>query len=229
MNKILVIGFKFLIISIISCKEYGTDSILVIEVENNINNDESFRLSNLDCELEYVVLETTSEAMLMDIWFLDLSDDYIVVSDRDKCLLFDRNGNFISKIGSQGKGPGENGAFTQVKVFKDKIFLPDGFSNVMNIFNINGEFINSLKSPGKFYVLNSNSWMPVTDSTYLVHIPNIIGDEENRIVLIDNNGEILQKYANTTFYTNGRDKAIFLTSATFYKLYTKIPRKEKRT
>jgi hypothetical protein len=51
-------------------------------------------------------LETTPDAMLMDIRFLDISDDYILVSDRDKCLLFDRSGRFISKIGSKGRGPG---------------------------------------------------------------------------------------------------------------------------
>jgi hypothetical protein len=194
-----------------------TGGITKIEIEKNIDNFLPFTISDLDCEIEYVVLETTSESMLIGVWSVDISDDYILVADRDKCLLFDRNGNFISKIGSQGRGPGENRAFTQVKIFNDKIFLPDGLSNMMNIFNINGEFIHALKSPGKFYVLNSNSWMPVTDSTFLVHIPNITGNEENRAVLINNNGEILQKYANTTFYIDGSDKSMALTPATFYK------------
>lgn len=194
-----------------------TGNITIIEVEKNIGNFKPFKLSDLDCELEYVVLETTSESMLIGVWSVDISDDYILVADRDKCLLFDRSGKFISKIGSQGRGPGENEIFTQVKILNDEVFLPDAMSNVMNTFDINGEFMNSLKSPGKFYVLNSNSWMPVTDSTFLVHIPNIAGNEDNRAVLIDNNGEILQKYANTTFYTDGSDKSMSLIPATFYK------------
>jgi hypothetical protein len=206
-----------MVFSFSACKEKEIESVPIIEVEKNIKNFKPFKLSDLDCELEYIVLETISDAILMDIRFVDIYDDYILISDTDKCLLFDRSGKFIEKIGSQGRGPGENRAFTQAKIFKDIILLPDGLSNVMNIFNLNGEFINTLKSPGQFHVLNSNSWMPVTDTTFLVHIPNIIGNEENRVVLIDSNGEILQKYANTTFYTNGDDKGIFLIPATFYK------------
>ncbi len=215
MDKILV--FVILIISIISCKGNGADSIPKIEIEKNIDNFKPFKLSDLDCELEYVVLESIPEAMLMDIRFVDISNNHIIVSDVDKCLFFNRSGNFISRIGSKGRGPGENRAFTQVKIYNDKIFLPDAMTNQINIFDINGKFLNNVKSPGYFYPLEGNSWMPITDSTYFVHIPNIIGNEENRVVLIDNNGEILQKYANTTFYTNGRDKAIFLMPATFYK------------
>ncbi|TVR72951.1 MAG: 6-bladed beta-propeller [Marinilabiliales bacterium] len=217
MNKILRISFKLLIIIIISCKENRTESIPIIEIEKNIDNFKLFKLGDFDYKLDYIVLESTPDAMLMDIRFIDISGDYIVVSDRDKCLLFDRSGKFISKIGSQGRGPGENIAFTQVKIYNEKIFLPDGLSNVMNIFNVYGEFINTLKSPGDFWVLNSNSWMPVTDSTFLVHVPNHTGNEGSRVVLIDNNGDILQKYANTTFYTNVRDHCIYQRPATFFK------------
>jgi len=216
MYNILKIVFKIFIISIISCKENGTESIPIVEIGKNIDNFQPFKLHDLDGEFEYVVLESIPAAMLMDIRFIDISGNHIVVSDRDKCLLFDRGGKFISKIGSQGRGPGENTAFTQVKILDEKIFLPDGLSNVMNTFSIYGEFINSLKSPGDFWVLNSNSWMPVTESSFFVHIPNHSGSEEYRIALIDNNGEILQKYANTTFYPSFRNYCIYQRPATFY-------------
>ncbi len=198
----LVLKIFITIIFITSCKEKNNGSLQVIEIINNINNFKSFTLNNLECNLEYVVLETTPDAMLMDIRFLDLSEEYIVVSDRDKCLLFERNGNFISKIGRQGRGPGENTYFTLVKIFNDKIFLPDGLTHIINIFNTEGEFINSLKSPGEFWGLNSNNWMVLTDSSYLVQIPNHTGTEKIRIAMINNNGEILKKYANTTFFTS---------------------------
>ena len=215
MDKISV--FVILVISIISCRGYGDDSIPKIEIEKNIDNFKPFTLSDLDCELEYVILESVPEAMLMDIRFIDISNNHIIVSDIDKCLLFDRNGKFLLRIGSKGRGPSENQFFNQIKILNDKIFLPDAMTSRINIFDINGKFLNNVKSPGYFYPLEGNSWMPITDSTYLVHIPNIIGNEENRVLLIDNNGEILQKYVNTTFYTNGKDKAIFLMHATFYK------------
>jgi hypothetical protein len=86
----------------------------------------------------------------MDIRFLDLSSEYVVVTDRDNCLLFDRNGKFISKISSQGRGPGENIFFTQIKILNDKIFLPNVTLHEINIFNTKGKFLNTLKSPGRF-------------------------------------------------------------------------------
>jgi hypothetical protein len=86
MDKILL--YVILIISFICCKGNGDDSISKIEIEKNIDNFKPFKLSDLDCELEYIVLETISDAILMDIRFVDIYDDYILISDTDKCLLF---------------------------------------------------------------------------------------------------------------------------------------------
>ena len=204
MRKLLCLILKILVTNIflISCEENNDGTLQVIEIAGNIDNFKPFKLSDLDAELEYVVLKTTSNSMLLDIRFIDLSDDYVLVSDRDKCLLFDRNGNFISRIGKQGRGPGENSAFTQVKILNDKIFLPDGLTHTINVYNTEGEFINSIKSPGEFDVLISNDWMPKTDSSFLVNIPNHTGHEELRIAKINNNGEIIKKFANTTFFSS---------------------------
>ena len=203
MNNHPIITTLMIVISIIvliNCTGENSEPNEIIDIENNISNFKPFRLSNLDCELEYVVLETTSEAMLMDIRSIDISGDHIVVSDRDKCLFFDRSGKFFSRIGSQGRGPGEYIYPAQVKIVYNKIFLSDPLKSELIIYNTKGELINIVKTPGGLSPSSSN-WMPLTDSTYLVQIPNRTGNEKFRIALIDNNGEILEGFPNTTFFT----------------------------
>lgn len=79
---------------------------------------------------------------------------------------------------------------------------PDGLSDELNIFNVKGEFINSLKSPGHFDPGDSYNWMVLTDSSYFVQIPNKTGTERYRIALIKNEGDILQSFANTHFFND---------------------------
>jgi hypothetical protein len=193
-----------------------TGDITIIEIEKNIGNFNPFKLSDLDCEIEYVVLETTDEAMLMDIRFLDLSGRHIVITDRDNCYLFDRGGKFISKIGSQGRGPGENMFFTQIKILNDKIFLPNVTLHELNIFNTKGKFLNTVKSPGRFSAIESINWMPLSDSSFLVQIPNDTGVEEYRIAHINFYGEIIKKYANTTFFNCSHEGCLINRRAEFY-------------
>jgi hypothetical protein len=224
---ILRLSFKIVIMLFLfnACNK-KIEPIPLIEIEKNINKFEPFRLSDLNCELEYIVLETTSEALLMDIRFLDLSSEYVVVTDRDNCLLFDRNGKFISKISSQGRGPGENIFFTQIKILNDKIFLPNVTLHEINIFNTKGKFLNTLKSPGRFSAIESINWMPLSDSSFLVQIPNDTGIEEHRIAHINFYGEIIKKYANTTFFNCSHEGCLINRRADFYTYNDNIYYKE---
>jgi hypothetical protein len=225
--------FSKIVVSIIiiflipfSCKEAEKSSIPVIDIAGNIDNFKQFNLSDLACNLKYVVLESTGDAMLMDIRFIDISEDYILVSDRDKCLLFDRSGNFIAKIGSQGRGPGENDAFIQVKIFDDKIFLPDVRTSKINIFNTKGEFLKTFKSPGAFAGATYHNWIVLTDTTYLVQIPDHAENGQYRIALINDKGEILKSFAITAYFNDHEAARGLSTMARFYKRNDKVFFKE---
>ena len=204
-----------------SCKEAEKSSIPVIDIADNIDNFKQFNLSDLACNMEYVVLESIPEAMLRGISFLDISEDYILVSDMDKCLLFDRSGNFISRIGSKGRGPGENDAFIQVKIFDDRIFLPDGLTGEVNIFNTKGEFLKTFKSPGAFAGATYHNWIVLTDTTYLVQIP-----DESRIALINDKGEILNGCTITAYFNEHEASRDMRIIARFYKRNDKVFYKE---
>ena len=209
-----------------SCKEAEKSSIPVIDIAGNIDNFKQFDLSDLACNMEYVVLESIPEAMLRGISFLDISEDYILVSDMDKCLLFDRSGNFIAKIGSQGRGPGENDAFIQVKIFDDKIFLPDVRTSKINIFNTKGEFLKTFKSPGAFAGATYHNWIVLTDTTYLVQIPDHAENGQYRIALINDKGEILKGFTITAYFNDHEASRGLGIIARFYKRNDKVFYKE---
>jgi hypothetical protein len=78
-----------------------------IDLENNIDVDKSVPLSTMGKELEYIPLETTKSSMLTKINRIELSADFIFISDFNKLLQFDRKGKFIRQVGSNGRGPGE--------------------------------------------------------------------------------------------------------------------------
>jgi hypothetical protein len=209
-----------------SCKEAEKSSIPVIDIAGNIDNFKQFNLSDLADNLKYVILEAAEDAMLMDIRFTDISEDYILVSDRDKCLLFDRSGNFISRIGSKGRGPGENDAFTQVKIFDDRIFLPDGMTSKINIFNTKGEFLKTYNSPGSFRPATCHNWTVLTDTTYLGQIPDDADNGKYRIALINDKGEILKSFTITAYFDDHEAARGLRTIARFYKRNDKIFYKE---
>ncbi len=208
------------------CKEADKSSIPVINIAGNTDNFKQFNLSDLAFNVEYAVLESVPEAMLIGISFLDISEDYILVSDRDKCLLFDRSGNFISRIGSKGRGPGENNFFAQVKIFGDRIFLPDGLTGEVNIFNTKGEFLKTFKSPGTFANANHHNWTVLTDTSYLVQIPDHAENGKYRIALINDKGEILKGFTITAYFNDYEASRGLRIMARFYKRNDKVFYKE---
>ncbi len=220
-----------IILLLISCKSEIDDTIPIIEMESNIGNFKPFRLGELNCELEYVVLETKSNSLLREIRFIDISNDYIVVGDGERCLLFDRKGRYIRNIGSRGKGPGEYNYTSQIKILESRIYIPDPITNKINIYSSSGEFIDDIKTPGGFRnSIYSHNWKLLTDTTFFIQIPNNSGNQEYRIALINDVGEISKGYLNTTFYTPHNPAAYrsYNIQAYFYNRNDKIYFMESR-
>src|SRR5690606_31382090 len=172
----------------------------IIDFESNINNFKSIKLSEIVYELEYVTLETKPELLLEEIKCLDILGDKIVVADKNTCLLFNRKGKLISHIGKKGKGPGEYTYISQIRIVNNGVFVPDAGDDYIKFYNEAGNYVYSIKAPGEFAsAIHSRNFITNTDSTFFVRIPNRTGKEPYRIALFDINGQIIQKYKNTTF------------------------------
>lgn len=66
------------------------------------------KLSDFSKSVELIPLETHPEGLVMEIVDLQISDGKIIILDMNSRLLaYDKQGKFISRIGTDGEGPGE--------------------------------------------------------------------------------------------------------------------------
>ncbi len=178
--------------------------------------------------MEYIVLETQDSVRLNNIRFLDVSSGYIAVADENQCLLFNTDGKLISKIGRKGRGPKEYRFTSQMKIVKDKVLLPDPVTHKIKFYSSMGNFITEIITLGEFSPnIYSRNWMPLTDTTFLVRIPSKTGKEPFRIALIDDWGETIRRYRNTSFF-NRVEEGYGTTdvAAQFYRLDDSVYYKE---
>lgn len=177
----------------VSCiSDYKQNSI---NFAGNINNFKSIKLSQLVDEIQYITLESNSEIILGYVTGIDMDSNNILISDNNKCLLYDLNGDFISKIGQRGKGPGEFQYHGNPILGNKYIFIPD--SRRLLVFNKSGDFIKSILSPVRF---NNNpfnsSWMPLTDTAFISHIRNKKGNEKNKALIFGVHSDTLSLFKN---------------------------------
>jgi hypothetical protein len=65
------------------------------------------------------------------------------------------------------------------------------------IFNKSGELIKSIKNPSRFESIPfNNSWLPLSDSLFICHIRNTMGDEENKAVIFNLSSDTVQLIPN---------------------------------
>ena len=119
----------------------------LVDVEKSISDIKEIPLSSIGKRLEYIPLETNPECMLQAAYIIAMSESYIFVSDGRTIVEFDRNGRYLRKIGSQGRGPGQ---FTDdmdlcFNESQKKLFILD--VKALLVYNFDGTFIESTKLP----------------------------------------------------------------------------------
>lgn len=201
-----------------SCNNSTTSDLPYrIDLENGITNINSIPLSILGSKLEYVPLETDTACLIQSISNAFLTDSLIFVSDYNRLLKFDNNGNFLKQIGTKGRGPGEYPSLGNFLVDEDnrEIFVLS--SGKILVFDFEGKFKRDFKIdfPCRQFMLNQNNELifhpfnianPGTDTVYSWYIT-------------DRTGAIRTKLVNTLKRTN---KAVIVPVSPLY-LYDETP------
>lgn len=194
LHKFKIIGFSALLL-LLSCKK-NDNSFRTVDVENNINNLKQISLSQFTDNIKYVALE--SKIPFSWIARIDLSENVIIVSDMKNCLIYDNEGHFITKIGAQGRGPGEYEFVNNIGFFKDKMVSIQSIFDLME-YNLDGTFIKKYKN-GFMIDNNENTyfskWVIIDDSLYFGHVPNTTGQIPYKALIINKNGKIKHIYKN---------------------------------
>ncbi len=148
--SIMIILFLF-----IGCfnKKNGNQSIssenIKIDIDSIDKNDTVY-FTDIFSDYKIIPLETKKECLVGQINSIRFCDDKIVVLDSrigKAVFVFDRNGKFIRKIGKIGKGPGEYVSPGSIATDEDKkeVAIYDEMLNRIQLFSLDGKFINSIK------------------------------------------------------------------------------------
>jgi len=173
-----------------------------VDIEEFKNNIKPVTLSEIEKDLIYIPLETNSQSLLRNINRLAFSNKYIFVSDFDKLIQFDHEGNFLRQIGSIGRGPGEyiHVSYFDIDDKSERIYILAWGIHTILEYDFNGQFIRSFEisfTTLQFIKAESNSFAFV--------IPNHSSnpDAEYSEIITDSLGTIKTKTKNPNrFQTN---------------------------
>jgi hypothetical protein len=197
---------------IISCSNPGqkanvkkeTSSVVQpyrVEIEANLNNIKSVSLSDVGKQIEYIPLETNAKSLINRISKIEFSKNYIFISDFYRLTQFDRKGNFIRQVGSNGKGPGE---YLYVLKFyidekSERVYIIAAFINTVLEFDFYGTFIRSFK-----YSFRAGGFLKTDSNNFVFEIPNAPNtkDSEYRLISTDSTGTIKAKFRNHNRFIN---------------------------
>ncbi len=137
-NKYLpIIGLTLVLLS--SCKSDQQDGVVIIDADKKITKT----LDDYISHIEIVPLESNEDALLQNYWKAVEHDNKYFVQDGSKGLyVFNKQGKYLGKIGSPGKGPGEYIyiADFQINHFTGNIEILEPLGRI-KVYNPDGDFL----------------------------------------------------------------------------------------
>lgn len=164
LSNLYVVTIFFIIVLLGACSTDVNEGVINLS-HSSLKLDSLVRLSSLLKDYDFIPLETKPECLISQVSKVVRRDNYYyVLSGRDDLYVFNTIGEFVMKVGIQGRGPKE----------------------YLEIYDFD---INSSESTIYFLDLRKIHVYDVENGSYLRSIPlEVIG---NKIRIIDNNRIIL--------------------------------------
>lgn len=125
-------------------KKQATEINEVGEINFTVKEQQEMRLSTYFKNVKYVPLELTEESTIGNISKIEEYNEKLYVLDgyiAKSLLIFTKEGKYISRFGTQGRGPGEFTYFIRdFNIVEDKAYLLVDQNRVF-IYDLNGDFI----------------------------------------------------------------------------------------
>jgi hypothetical protein len=184
-----------LIISSCGQKKDIRDSMLSVNIDKVSDNEVPVKMSDFIESFEIVKFENNPEVLLgSSIGTIAISENYIALLNHPRIMLFSRDGKFIRKIGTQGRGPGEWLVVKQLQIDEEKGILlvsQSNFSHDILEYSLDGGFIKKIpmafpKEEYSFRILNHDTIVVVGFS---------FGADDSTIVFMqDYKGKLINYY-----------------------------------
>lgn len=182
------------------------------------------KLSDLGFDdIEYIPLETTENSLISNITEIKPGIDFFIVQHFTSILKFKKDGSFVTKIGTVGRGPNEFTVVHDLDIDKktNKIYLVSAWQRRFFVYSESGKFIRTFQSP-----LNSSSFK-ITDDGILCYSINSFSNIETSYNLIDTAGRIIKEFQNKyLWHLSQKNAYVFIHENLFYRSKGSLYKKE---
>lgn len=128
-----------------------------INYEECLANERTLRLSEIADTIEYLELKTPDDLIITFVINVIPVEDFILVHCRDGLFKFKRNGDFVTRVGRGGQGPGEHIRTYAVDVDRERKEIIHTDIEQVLFYDYDGNFLRSLKSDAHLRMAFSDS------------------------------------------------------------------------
>lgn len=231
----LKVSFFIVFLSFNMFFAYSKDSDLII-IDFIHAEEVSIPMSKIFKKIEYIPLELTKECLIKPHYSIFATDQYIlIVNVFNGIYMFDRkNGHFIKEISGFGNDPNQYMMTILRYSFspdKNMIFVDCG-NKWRGIDVFQNKSVIEVKKPQTYYSkfnihqgsINNPFWY--MDNLFLGYTNNINGYYPDKLLLFNEQGEVLKRFPNYMFYSKDSYSDQPYNNGVFYKYRDKIYFKE---
>lgn len=188
-----------ILISLSACNKTGesekkTDAILF---EAAFSNPVKLKASDCFKKIRYIPLETSDSCLIGRNADVRLFGDKIMVTSSPKqCMVFDRNGRFISSVGHVGDDPE---GYSQTKNWIDErtgVLYFKGWNGNLIAYEDNGAYKSSIPIPGSVKTV-SGEFEFLSDGTMIQYTNDMFTD--NDYLLFFKNDKVVKKMEGVSY------------------------------
>lgn len=133
-----------------SCKDSTTVNEDVYTITASIEQEEDISLFDFVSKVRLIPLETTDSSLVAHVTKIITSKDKIFIYDRiqNQVFIFNREGQFFSKINQKGRGPEEYISISDLAInpFNGCLEILDPWGKLF-AFDLNGKYLHSFRLP----------------------------------------------------------------------------------
>lgn len=223
MNILLTILTIFLSICFYNPSLKDNSNLITFDLKD-LPKESTVNLSDLGFEdIDYIPLETNDKSLISRITGVRFGYDFFIIQYYNTILMFKNDGSFVTKIGTEGRGPNEFTVVHDIDIDKtnQNIYLVSAWQRKFFVYSENGEFLRTFQSPP-----NTTNFR-ITENGILCYSINSFANTEISFNLIDPYGKVLKSYSNKYLWQQTHSYSyVFQYENLFYSFNNKLFKKE---
>ncbi|WP_452609446.1 DUF4934 domain-containing protein [Roseivirga echinicomitans] len=220
MNLLKKLGYFFFILFIISCKKKeNIVSLPTINIEGAFfkpnNKNKGINSTDIFSNIKYVKLETTPKTLYNFEPKVYTYKEFLVIKAHKRISLFSRTtGEYLQEIGHFGNDPdgfSSSLPFFGINEEKGTVYAQGWRFNLLEYSIINGKAIGEIMNPleDSPYEGVITSYGVISEDTLIGFLTNYSGREKVKLLIFNENGEVISEIFNNQFYIDDPNKFSF--------------------